>query len=288
MSVLIVGSKGQLGHALVATAPDDVQVAGVDLPDLDITDLVQVRQLLARHRPSVIVNASAYTAVDQAEEEPDLARAVNVEGPRHLALAANEFGARLIHVSTDYVFDGEASSPYTPDAMPNPLGVYGQTKLDGEMAVGEILPGRHVIVRTAWLYSADGTNFVKTILNRVRDNGSLKVVADQRGSPTWAVSLAGIIWKFAARPDISGVYHYTDDGEATWHEFATAIQDEALSIGLLDRRVPVQPITAEEYPVRARRPGYSVLDCSSTHELLGSEPVHWRVNLREMLETTAG
>ena len=284
MKALVIGSKGQLGLALAETRPDDVQIVGVDLPELDISDADAVDDICQRENPSVIVNAAAYTAVDKAESEPELAASVNEIGPRNIAAAAAKVGARLTHISTDFVFDGESRAPYTPDAVTSPLGVYGQTKRDGELAVLAELPESGVVIRTAWLYSKTGGNFVKTMLRLMREREELSVVADQRGTPTWANSLAEVVWRFADQTVAAGVFHWTDGGSATWYDFAVAIQDEALKLGLLDRRIPINAIKSTDYPTPARRPGYSVLDCSATIAALGIEPTPWRDNLSTMLK----
>jgi dTDP-4-dehydrorhamnose reductase len=234
--------------------------------------------------PTVIINAAAYTAVDKAESEAELATAVNVEGPRNIASAARHVGSRLIHISTDFVFDGTASTPYKADAETNPLSVYGRTKRDGEKAVLEAMPGRSAVVRTAWLYSKTGGNFVKTMLRLMNERDELSVVADQRGTPTWANSLATAVWAFACAPELCGIFHWTDGGETSWHEFALAIQDEALSLGLLDKSIPIHAVATEDYPSAATRPRYSVLDCSTTVAALDLHPVPWRANLRHMLK----
>ncbi len=209
---------------------------------------------------------------------------MNVEGPRNVAAAARDVGARLIHISTDFVFDGDASTPYKADAATNPLSVYGRTKRDGERAVLEALPKSAVVVRTAWLYSKTGSNFVKTMLRLMGERDELGVVADQIGTPTWANSLADSVWAFAGATELAGLYHWTDGGQTSWHEFALAIQEEALSLGLLDQLIPIHAITTEDYPTAATRPRYSVLDCSATTVALNLHPAQWRVNLHHMLK----
>ena len=284
MKTLVLGSSGQLGQALAETVPDAAGFVGADLPELDITDAVAVLEICSNKRPDVIINAAAYTAVDKAETELDLASAANVTGPQNIAAAANCTGARLIHISTDFVFDGSATSPYRPDAEVRPLSVYGRTKRDGEVAVLDAMHDSAAIVRTAWLYSKTGGNFVKTMLRLMGERDELSVVADQRGTPTWANSLAEAVWGLAAVPTISGVFHWTDGGECSWHEFALAIQEEALSLEILDRKILVHPITTEEYPTPAARPRYSVMDCAATCAALHIQPTPWRVNLRRMLK----
>lgn len=284
MKTLILGCNGQLGQALCETAPEEARITGFDLPDLDVTDAAALLRLCSELRPTVIVNASAYTAVDRAESEPGLASAVNTDGPRNIAVAASTVGARLLHVSTDFVFDGKASTPYFPDDVTHPISVYGRTKRDGELAVLETMTDDAVIVRTAWLYSKTGGNFVKTMLRLMQERDKLSVVADQVGTPTWANSLATAVWGFCGAPDCSGIFHWTDSGEASWHEFALAIQQEALDLGMLERKIPVNAISTRDYPTPAARPRYSVLDCSASRAVLNLQPTPWRVNLRRMLE----
>jgi len=287
MKTLVFGSNGQLGVALADTAPDTADLTGMDLPDLDITDAAAVLEVCRQLSPELIVNAAAYTAVDQAEAEIEQATAVNIEGPRNIAVAAAQVGARLIHISTDFVFDGAASTPYKADAATNPLSIYGRTKRDGELAVLAAMPETAVVLRTAWLYSKTGSNFVKTMLRLMDEREELSVVADQVGTPTWAESLATTVWAFAMTPARVGVYHWTDGGEASWHAFAEAIQEEALSLGMLKKAIPLQAITTADYPTAAARPRYSVLNCSVTCAALDLQPAQWRVNLRRMLKGMA-
>jgi dTDP-4-dehydrorhamnose reductase len=279
-----MGCNGQLGHSLADTASVNVNLIGLDLPELDITDASAVLEICRETRPDVIVNAAAYTAVDQAESESALATSVNVEGPRNIAIASREVGARLIHISTDFVFDGQSSTPYKADAVTNPLSVYGQTKRDGELAVLEETSGTAVVIRTSWLYSKTGSNFVKTMLRLMGERDELGIVADQFGSPTWADSLAEALWAFVDAPEHSGIFHWTDSGETSWQEFAVAIQQEALALGLLGKAIPIHAIKTEDYPTVATRPAYSVLDCSSTIQAINIQPAEWRTNLRRMLK----
>jgi dTDP-4-dehydrorhamnose reductase len=282
MKVLIAGANGQLGRTLADTAPEGVTPHLLDLPDFDITDEESVRRQVSAAAPDLIVNAAAYTAVDQAEEQSDLAFAVNAAGAGHLARAARETGARLIHVSTDYVFDGNANTPYAPDAECRPLGVYGRSKRQGETAVLDALDDA-LILRTAWLYSRHGANFVLTMLRLMAQKPLLSVVVDQIGTPTWTGTLAAAVWAAAARPETRGIYHWTDAGVASWYDFAVAIQEEALALGKLARPIPIAPIRTADYPTTARRPAYSVLDCTRSWRDFGLAPVHWREALRRML-----
>ena len=282
MKVLIAGAAGQVGRALVDSAPTPIEVVKCSHQNLDVADERVVLSCIRLHAPDVIVNAAAYTAVDRAESEPELARRVNSDGPRYLALAAREVGARLVHVSTDFVFDGASSIPYPPEAPTNPLNVYGVTKRAGEQAVLEVLPGRSVVLRTSWLYAAQGSNFVRTMLRLMCANGAVRVVADQVGTPTAARSVAQAIWKITERPSVTGIHHWSDAGVASWYDFAVAIADIAELRGLLASAITVTPISTEEYPTAARRPRYSVLDKRSL-AVLGIAPVHWRRQLQSVL-----
>ena len=282
MKVLVTGAGGQVGRALRELAPAGAQVSAFTHADLDIADAQAVARAMHEHEPQVIVNAAAYTAVDRAESEPQLAERVNGTGAGTLAAAARECGARLVHISTDYVFDGRACAPYTPQAPALPLGAYGRTKLAGEQAVLTELPGRALILRTAWIYAAQGHNFVHTMLRLMQANGAVRVVADQLGSPTAAGSLAEVIWSLLVHPEISGVHHWTDAGTASWYDFAVAIAEEGTALGLITRPVTVTPIRTADYPTPAQRPAYSVLDCGSLAGL-NIPPVHWRARLRGVL-----
>jgi len=282
MKTLVLGCKGQLGQSLAGTVPENSDMIGFDLPELDITDAAAVLEVCRQNSPDVIVNAAAYTAVEQAESEPEIAASINVEGVRNIAAAARDVGAKFIHISTDFVFDGESKEPYTSDAVTNPLNVYGQTKRDGELAALEETSGTAVIIRTSWLYSKTGTNFVKIMLRLMGERDELSVVADQFGTPTWADSLAEAVWAFAHAPEHSGVFHWSDGGATSWHGFATKVQEEALSLGLLNKAIPIHAIDAKDYPTAARRPKYSVLDCSATHDAIGIRPAKWEANLHKM------
>lgn len=283
IKVLVTGSKGQLGWELQRTAPGDVQVITVDRDVLDITNKVAIVEFTSSIRPAIIINAAAYTAVDKAEQEPEIAFSINRDGVINLAEASSNIGARLIHVSTDFVFDGRQSKPYLPHDAPSPLGVYGASKLAGEQAAQSVLGENAVILRTAWVYSSHGHNFVKTMLRLMLEREQLGVVSDQIGTPTWANGLATTIWRLVANPRHNGIFHWTDAGVASWYDFAIAIQEEAYNLGLLTRRIPINPISTEAYPTPARRPSYSVLDKSFTWQALGLSPKHWRESLRSML-----
>ena len=230
-------------------------------------------------RPNLLINAAAYTKVDAAEECAELADQINRAAVENLALAARKHAVRLIHISTDFVFDGEATCPYRPDAPTSPLNIYGKTKLAGELAAGPDA----LIIRTGWLYSPYGNNFVATMLRLMREKTVLRVVDDQIGTPTNALSLARAIWDLAVT-QLKGVYHFSDSGTASWHNFAVAIMEEAMTLGLLEQEIAILPITADQYPTPAARPKFSVLDKSDTFEALGWVAPHWRTELREVLK----
>jgi dTDP-4-dehydrorhamnose reductase len=280
--VLITGAGGQLGSALIATAPPGVTAVALDRGQCDITDRPTVEALLDREAPTLLINAAAYTAVDRAEEEREAAYRVNAEAPGILARACAARDIRLFHVSTDFVFDGQRSSPYPPDAATAPLGVYGQSKLAGEAAV--LASGANaLIMRTGWVYSQVGQNFLRTMLRLHGERDEISVVADQVGTPTSAESLALALWAAARDLQLSGVYHWSDAGVCSWYDFAQAIGEEALTLGLLERAAQVRPIRSEDYPTPARRPAYSVLDKSASWRDLQLVPRHWRVELRRVL-----
>ena len=278
MKALITGAHGQLGRALIATAPAGATLVTHDYDTLDIVDAAAVDAVVARERPDLILNAAAHTAVDKAESEEAVALAINATGAGNLAAAAQATGAKLVHVSTDFVFDGRSGLPYPPDAATNPLSAYGRTKLAGEQAVGDAL-----IVRTAWVYAPTGNNFVRTMLRLMAERDEVRVVADQIGTPTWAPDLATALWALAGQ-GATGIWHYTDAGVASWYDFAVAIQEEGLARGLLTRAVPVIPIATRDYPTPTMRPSYSVLDKTATWTALGRVAPHWRANLRGMLQ----
>jgi dTDP-4-dehydrorhamnose reductase len=253
---LITGSYGQLGTDLqrvLAATPDDV-VRAVDVDVLDITDSAAVDAAIDEFDPDVLINAAAYTAVDAAEENEDLAFRVNATGPAVLAAAMARHGGRLIHVSTDYVFAGDAGRPYEVHDTPDPRSAYGRTKLAGELAVSELLPEGSYVVRTAWVYGARGANIVKTMARLEGERDTVSVVDDQRGSPTWSADLARGLVELARSSAAPGIYHCTGAGDTTWFGFTQAIFEE---LGADPARV--LPITTDAYPLPAPRPAYSVL-----------------------------
>lgn len=279
MKVLITGATGQLGGALQRTAPPWAEVSAIGSADCDLTDQGMLRAHLTVEAPELILNAAAYTSVDKAESDEDAARAINARAVTAMVEAMAESGGKVIHVSTDYVFDGSSSTPYAPQAKRNPQSAYGRTKAEGE----DVLRANDILVRTAWVYEAGGANFVRTMINLMKEREELSVVADQIGSPTWATGLARTLWGLVERGE-TGIFHHSDAGVASWYDFAVAIAEEAHTIGLLHRIPVIRPIATADYPTPARRPAFSLLDCRATRTTLGEEPVHWRTNLRLMLK----
>lgn len=282
MKVLITGAKGQLGGALQKLAPAHAQINAIDVDDCDLTDIPMLRARLSVEAPDIILNAAAYTAVDRAESDEQTAQAINADAVAAMAEAMAETGGKLVHVSTDYVFDGTASSPYAPDSGRNPQSAYGRTKAAGE---DHVRPS-DILVRTAWVYQAGGANFVRTMIRLMKEREELGVVTDQIGAPTWASGLARTLWGLVDK-GASGTFHHSDAGVASWYDFAVAIAEEACALGLLARIPVIRPITTADYPTPAKRPAFSLLDCRTTRAALGDEPVHWRTNLRLMLKEEA-
>jgi dTDP-4-dehydrorhamnose reductase len=282
MKVLLTGARGQVGRAVIGAAPAGIDIDAVGHAELDIGDAAAIAARVDAIRPDVIVNCAAYTAVDRAESEPDVARRVNAEAPGNLARAAARVSSRLIHLSTDFVFDGQASTAYRPADATNPLSVYGRTKLDGERAVMDLLGAEAVILRTAWVYAPTGKNFLLTMLRLMRERGSVRVVDDQIGTPTSSSSIATAVWRLIASPRVRGVHHWTDAGVASWYDFAVAIADEwSAKAGV--PAAEVQAIGTKDYPTPAKRPHFSVLDRTETVAALGLAPRHWSHNLREVI-----
>lgn len=279
--VLVTGASGQLGARLMATGArrSDVETVGVTREELDVTDAQAVREAVVRHRPDVVIHAAAYTGVDAAEENEDEALAVNATSVRHVAEACISVGASLIHLSTDYVFGDVERRPLRPSDPVMPLGAYARTKLAGEEAfVASGVSG--CVIRVAWLYDADGKNFLNTMLRLARQHGHLKVVNDQHGVPTSAPVLAEALLDMAVRQDAmpQGVWHFAHAGHTTWHGFAT----EIMTLAGLD--VPVEPVGTEAFPTPARRPAWSVLDGEPLRREMGWPTVTWQEGLQRCWE----
>ncbi|AMJ88199.1 dTDP-4-dehydrorhamnose reductase [Alteromonas sp. Mac1] len=282
MSIVVIGNAGQLSFELVRILGEDTICLGPE--DTDITNESVLSETLSKLAPSVVINAAAYTAVDKAEEDFDLCHAINATAVENLAKYCKQSGAFLVHVSTDYVFNGHKGSPYLTDDTIEPQGVYGKTKADGEKALLELLPNSSCLIRTAWVYSSHGNNFVKTMLRLMADKPQLSVIDDQIGTPTWAKGLAEVCVS-AAQNKTQGVYHWTDEGVASWYDFALAIQELGIEKGLLSSAIPVLPIPSSQYPTPASRPHYSVLDKTSTRDTFSSlNLTHWRTQLSAMMD----
>lgn len=268
---LITGANGQLGICISKLLPDAICT---DVSDLDITNSDTVNKFVNKNNIDLIINCAAYTAVDKAESDLQLAKKINTDGPRNLA----KTGAKIIHISTDYVFDGHSYQPYTPEMKTNPLSVYGKTKRAGEIAVVNN-SDNYVIIRTAWLYSIYGNNFVKNMRRLGAERDSINVVSDQIGSPTLANDLAYAIVKIIPQmaPEKSGIYHYTNMGVCSWYDFATEIIEQS------NLNCMVKPIKSSQYPTLAPRPFYSVLDKSKTKETFGLEIPHWKDGLKRCI-----
>jgi dTDP-4-dehydrorhamnose reductase len=293
MNLLIPGAGGQVGQALSRMAGERTvagnwgRVVALNRSEMDVTDGERVRALIRDLSPAVVVNAAAYTAVDRAESEADRAFAVNRDGPRHLAIACAENGSHLIHISTDFVFDGKSGRSYREDDPPSPLGAYGRSKAHGESEIRSILD-RHLIVRTSWVYGASGRNFVKTMIELGRTRETLRVVNDQFGCPTSASDLAAALLSLAERVRSGevmprGIYHLCGEGVATWHDLADAALDMAR------RRIPlavreIRPVSTSEYPTAAKRPPFSALDCARAERVFGLRLRHWRDALGDVVD----
>ena len=285
MKILLAGGSGQLAQELQPILLSSGEVIAVDRTHLDLSRPESIRQAMAEIQPDLVVNAGAYTAVDKAESEPELANAVNGIAPGIFAEGCEKLGASLIHFSTDYVFDGSHGSAYLETDSTNPLGTYGKSKLAGEEAIRKA-GNRHIIIRTAWVYGNGGKgNFVKTMLRLGKEREEIRVVADQIGSPTWTRDLAEAISQIIPLlgSETFGTYQYTNSGVCSWYDFAIAIFEEAAKLGLPLKVQRVIPITTSEYPTPAKRPAFSVLSTVKISALLGTHPPHWRQGLRQML-----
>jgi dTDP-4-dehydrorhamnose reductase len=285
MNIVIIGKSGQLAFELSRTLKNsDHQVTFLGRDDIDITSVLSVDEKLAPLSADVVINASAYTAVDKAEEDTEACNAINAIAVKNLATFCKVHGGFMVHVSTDYVFNGHKGSPYLTDDPIEPQGAYGKSKAEGEKVLLEILPEASCLIRTAWVYSSHGNNFVKTMLRLMAEKPQLGVIDDQIGTPTWAKGLAEACVS-AAENKTTGVYHWTDEGVASWYDFALAIQELGIEKGLLVNAIPVLPIPSSQYPTPAKRPHYSVLDKQSAREAFAScKPTHWRKQLASMLD----
>ncbi|MGI2173246.1 dTDP-4-dehydrorhamnose reductase [Shewanella ulleungensis] len=289
MRILITGKNGQVGSCLVdqLNTMSDVTMLALDRDQLDITDATQVNKVVSEFNPNIIINAAAYTAVDKAEQECKLASAINRDGPQNLALAANKVDAAIIHISTDYVFDGDSVNSYTESDVTAPQGEYGRSKLAGEQAVAQACP-KHIILRTAWVFGEHGNNFVKTMLRLAKTRESLGVVADQFGGPTYAGDIANAIVTIAKQivdgNQAYGTFHYSGFPHVSWYSFAEKIFEIALDTGVLVQPIKVNQITTLDYPTPAKRPANSRLNCDKIHNIFGIKQSDWQAALVRIKE----
>ncbi len=296
LKVLVIGKSGQLARELVRTCPDNIELVCLGRDQLDLSmagaNPYLIEQAIADLAPDVVINAAAYTAVDAAESNKDSAFLINHTAVACIAAACKKIDTKLLHISTDFIFDGQKTTPYKALDAAKPLNIYGQSKLAGEAAVREQLGANGVIIRTAWVYSVYGNNFVKSMLRLMGERDSLGIVADQVGTPTWAKGLAHMLWVLAQQIDLqpadysadSTILHWTDAGTASWYDFAVAVYELATDKGMLNREVSVKPIPASAYPTPAVRPNYSLLDKQETEQYLQYDTQHWRQQLSVMLD----
>lgn len=286
--VLVTGAKGQVGTELLKLAPASFEVIGYNSSELDITNAEQVTQVITSQKPSLIINAAAYTAVDRAESDVKKAFAVNEKGVKNLAHVALALNIPVFHISTDYVFDGATAQPYKETDIVGPTGIYGASKLAGELALVNS-GAEHIILRTSWVFGAEGNNFVKTMLRLGKERDTLGVVADQHGCPTSASSIAKVLWQLAQKYVAEnalpwGIYHFSNAPATTWHGFACEIFKQAVEAGFLERAPVVNPIKTSDYPTPAKRPAWSVMNCSNLVNLLGSAVPGWQQELSAVLK----
>lgn len=288
IKVLVTGCNGQVGRCLVTqmqTMPS-ITLWALERERLDISSREQVYAVVNQFHPDVIINAAAYTAVDKAEQEIERCYAINRDGPKYLAEAANQVGALILHISSDYVFSGRKHGLYTEDDIPDPLGVYGQSKLAGEIEVANICP-RHIILRTAWVFGEHGKNFVNTMLGLTQTHDELGVVADQFGGPTYAADIAASLITITKAIRLKnganfGIYHYSGEPHVSWHQFAEYIFEQAFDVGLINKEIRVNAITTTDYLTLATRPANSKLDCRKIMKQFGIAPSDWQAALKNL------
>ena len=278
---LVIGKHGQLARSLVDTAPRYIELLSLARSDINLLDLSDIEKVIEKFKPDVVINASGYTDVEGAESDAINAFSINETGVENIATATSKTNIRLIHISSDFVFDGTSKLPYTTNDKPYPLSVYGASKLAGERVINRLQPKNSSIVRTSWLYSSYGNNFVKTMLTLMAHKESLNVVSDQIGRPTHAKGLAHFIWQLTGLKKLDPIYHWSDLGSTSWYEFAIEIQNIGLNLGLLTRKIPITSIPSADYPSNVERPKYSVLDTSNSLSILAAKD--WREELTEFL-----
>ena len=284
MKVLITGANGMLALDLQRQISifTDWQIWSIGTQQLDITNEAQVRTQLSTFRPHILINCAAYTQVDRAEEEPELAQATNTRSLEYLAKSCQELQIKLVHLSTDFVFDGTACQPYQETDRPHPISVYGQTKYEGEQNVQAYAPNG-LIVRTAWLFGQHGNNFVKTMLHLAQNQSQLRIIHDQIGSPTWTIHLADALIQLINQ-NTTGIVHFSSAGQCSWYEFARFTIERAFQLGMLSQIPRIEPIKTSEYPLPAKRPAYSVLACTRYQKLTSAPLPQWKSGVRAVLD----
>lgn len=283
MKIIVIGKSGQLAWELNQLSSNQHEIICLGRSEIDLLDFEAILETMQLQKVDGVINASAYTAVDKAETDTNNAYALNSNAVRNLAQVCKTLAVPFVHISTDFVFHGDKGVPYLPDDKIRPLGVYGASKAQGEQQITQIYPENSTIIRTSWVYSTHGNNFVKTMLNLMRTKPQLGVISDQIGSPTYAKGLASVCLASLTN-SVKGIHHYTDTGVASWYDFAVAIQHIGIELGLLDKIIPIKPITSDQYPTPAKRPHYSVLNKSSLANALPQLAfVHWQEQLRTMM-----
>ena len=291
MKVLITGSNGQVGRSLLKSKPKNIEVIATNSTNFNLLKIKECKEFLTETKPDWIINAGAYTAVDLAESEPNKAMSINGVAPTEIAKTIKKIGGKILQISTDFVFDGNSNSPYKPIDEPNPINIYGKTKLFGERGIQEVLnnTNQYLIIRTSWVMGPIGRNFATTMLNLHKTKDNISVVSDQIGCMTSTLSLSKICWSIIEKNNLqyekeSSILHWSESGVSSWFDIATEIGDLALSIKLLEKSAKVIPISSEEYITKAKRPKFSLLDCKSTKKLLNIENRYWRYSLLEILK----
>ncbi|MFY8273996.1 dTDP-4-dehydrorhamnose reductase [Pseudoalteromonas sp. SSDWG2] len=274
--IVVIGKSGQLAQELKATGTHR-EVTFLGREDIDLFDRDKLFGTLSEYKPQIIINASAYTAVDKAESDEAAAFKLNCEAVESLAQYCSLYECRLVHVSTDFVFDGSKNQPYEVDDNTNPLGVYGASKLAGDEAIQEVMQNGYAIIRTSWLYSCFGANFVKTMIKLMNERSDLGIVSDQIGCPTYARGLAEFIWQLVDSKEFNGIYHWSDLGVASWYDFAVEIYRQGKELGIIRNTVTLNAITTNDYPTPAKRPKYSLLKADSRSR------TQWQDNLHDMM-----
>lgn len=282
LNALVIGRHGQVAQTLLATQPEHIQVKAVGRQEIDIHNIDSIIEAIEKNSANIVINTAAYTHVDDAESHPEEVFILNEQAAANIAAASQITHARLIHLSTDYIFSGEKHSPYLVTDAADAVNIYGKSKLAGEQAVLAANPDC-CIVRTSWLYSRFGNNFVKTMLKLMQSRDSLSIINDQTACPTSAIALGQFVWLLSQQKKWQQVYHWSDTGRATWYQFALEIQNLAIDLGKITRRIPIIPVSSEQFPTPAKRPKFSLLDISASEQIMTPRP--WQQNLRSIIKT---